>query len=232
MKGSHCTGATRPAAGGFYGRLYMIRVLVVNHVQLIGNVISSVIESEPDIVVIGSATTQEEALAQAAGCDILVVNTRLPNEGAIRITQAVAQSGLPAKVLALGLAESEAEILRYVEAGAAGYVLQDESVDDLLQKVRATASGQAHVSPEIAAALMERVAQLAQQAGQPDEDAPELADLTQREREILHLIGEGLTNQEIAQRLVIEIGTVKNHVHSILQKLNVSSRHDAAGFLS
>jgi two-component system NarL family response regulator len=210
----------------------MIRVLLVNSIPLIGNLISAVLQEEPDMVAAGKATTLEQTLAQAAGCDVLLVSTRLPDDSAIRITRAVAQSGLPAKVLMLGLAQSEQEILRYIEAGAAGYVLQDESVDDLLAKIRATDSGQAHVSPEIAAALMGRVAELAQQTSQTADAAPELAELTQREREILELIGEGLTNHEIAQRLVIEVGTVKNHVHSILQKLNVSSRRDAASYLS
>jgi DNA-binding NarL/FixJ family response regulator len=210
----------------------MIRVLVVNSIQLIGNVITAVLRGEPDMEVVGCVTTVEDALAQAPNSDIVLLSTRLPEGGAIRITQALAESGLPVKVLMLGLAESEAEILRYVEAGAAGYVLQDESVEDLLAKVRAAYQGLAHISPEIAAALMERVAELARLAGKPEGETSELDDLTQREREILTLIGQGLSNQEIAQKLVIEIGTVKNHVHSILRKLNVSSRHDAADFLS
>ena len=131
----------------------------------------------------------------------------------------------------MGLAESREEILRYVEAGAAGYILQDDSVDDLLAKVRTTHGGEAIISPEIAAALMSRVAELAQSPSKPEAGQADPAELTSREREILELIGEDLTNQEIAERLVVEVGTVKNHVHNILQKLNVSSRREAAAYL-
>jgi two-component system NarL family response regulator len=209
----------------------VIRVLVVNQFPLMCDVIAAVLEDEPDIDVVGSATTVEDALRRASDCDVMLVSTRLPANAALEMTREVAESDLPAKVLILGLAESELEILRYVEAGAAGYVLQDDSVEELLSNIRAVHSGQAIVSPEIAGALVARVAELAQLFG----DAFAIdssADLTPREREVLQLIGQGLTNREIADRLVIELGTVKNHVHSILDKLNVSSRRDAAAYLA
>ena len=213
-------------------RRQMIRVLLVNGIRIMGNVIAAVLENEPDIEVAGCVTSLEEALARAPTSDVLVVSTRLPDKGALRVTQAIAASGAPAKVLILGLAESKEEILQYVEAGAAGYVLQDDSVDDLLTKVRTTHSGEAVISPEIAAALMSRVAELAQSPPRPEAGQADPAELTPREREILELIGEGLSNQEIAERLVVEVGTVKNHVHNILQKLNVSNRREAAAYLT
>jgi DNA-binding NarL/FixJ family response regulator len=163
---------------------------------------------------------------------VLIISTRLPNKGALRLAQAVARAALPVKVVVLGLAESKEEILQYVEAGVAGYVLQDDSVDDLLAKIRTTYGGEAIISPEIAAVLITRVSELAQQASPPEAKLDTTGELTPREREILELIGQGLSNQEIADRLVIEVGTVKNHVHSILQKLNVSDRQAAAGLLN
>jgi DNA-binding NarL/FixJ family response regulator len=210
----------------------MIRVVLVNALRILCNVIAAVLDNEPDIEIVGCTTTMDEALEMARRCDVLVVSTLVPDDVAFRITQAVIQSSLPAKVLILGLAESKEEILRYIEAGAAGYVLQDDSVDDLLVKVRTTYDGQALISPEIAALLMSRVSELAQVSAETG-DKPDIAvDLTPREREILTLIGQGLSNQEIAAQLVIEVGTVKNHVHSILEKLNVSSRRDAVRFLA
>lgn len=98
--------------------------------------------------------------------------------------------------------------------------------------MRAVQSGEALVSPNIAAALMSRVSELAQLFADVESGLNEAADLTPRECEILGLIGQGLTNQEIADRLVIEVGTVKNHVHSILQKLEVGNRRDAAAYLA
>lgn len=209
----------------------VIRVLAVNEIRLMCNVISAMLEEEPDIEVVGTATTSEEALAQISECDVVLVNTGLPDNGALKLTRAVVEKAPSVRVLVMGLAESETEILQYVETGAAGYVLKDDSVDELLRHIRATHSDEALVSPEIAAALMSRVSELAQSyPGTAGVD--ETAELTPREHEVLQLIGQGLSNQEIADRLIIEVGTVKNHVHNILQKLNVNSRQDAAAYLA
>ncbi len=209
----------------------MIRVGLVNAIRILANVIAAVLENEPDVDVVGYATTLAEALVLAPRCDVLIVSTRLPDNGALRITQAVAQANLPTKVLILGLAESKEEVLHYVEAGAAGYVLQNDSVDALLAKLRSTYAGAAMISPEIAGALLSRVAELAQDSERAEVQANASIDLTAREREILNLIGQGLSNQEIAKRLTIEVGTVKNHVHRILHKLNVADRQTAATYL-
>jgi len=204
----------------------MIRVLVVNNMRLISSVITTVLMDEPDIQVVGRTTSVEEAIAHAPECDVLLVTTQLQDNGALRITRAIAQTGMPAKVLIIGLAESKREILQYAEAGAAGYVLQNESVHDLLIKIRASYHDQALISPEVAAALLSRVSELAQ-ASPTTDDLGNAEELTPRETEILELIGKGLSNREVADHLVLEVGTVKNHVHSILQKLNVSNRHEA-----
>ena len=206
----------------------MIRVLLVNQIRLLCNVIAAVLEDEPDMEVVGCATSVGEALDLAPKSDVILVNTRMSDGAALELIWAVAEADLPAKVLALGLAESKEQILQYVEAGAAGYVLKDDSVDELLARVRGAYKGRARVSPKIAAALMSRVAEYAQLLDDVETGVGEAANLTPREQEILSLIGQGLTNQQIADLLVIEVGTVKNHVHSILQKLDASSRHEAA----
>jgi two-component system nitrate/nitrite response regulator NarL len=207
----------------------MIRVLIVNEIRLMANVIAATLEDEADIKVVGSATTAEQALALAPVCDVALVSTRLPDDGSLALTRLVTETYPEVKVLALGLAESEAEILQHVEAGAFGYVLKDDSLDELLRNIRAAYNDEALVSPEIAGVLMTRVSELAQLFTEAT-TLPDSVELTPREREVLRLIGQDLSNQEIADQLVIEVGTVKNHVHSILQKLNVNSRQDAAAF--
>ncbi len=209
----------------------MIRVGLVNSIRVLGNVIAAVLTHELDMTVVGTATSIDEVVPLASRCDVLIVSTRLPNNGALRTTQLIAEANLPVKVLILGLAESKEEVLQYVEAGAAGYVLQDDSVDALLFKLRSTYAGSAMISPEIAGALLSRVAELAQEGERADIASTTSLGLTAREREILELIGQGLSNQEIARQLVIEIGTVKNHVHRILRKLNVADRQAAATYL-
>jgi RNA polymerase sigma factor (sigma-70 family) len=207
----------------------VIRVLLVNEIRLMSNVVAATLEDESDIQVVGSATTIEQALNLAANCDVVLISTRLPNEGALELIRALNEQYPEVKSLVLGLAESEEEILQYIEVGARGYVLKDDSVQELLRNIRAASSGEAMISPEIAAALMNRVNELAQVFAEAAA-IPDAVDLTPREHEVLQLIGQDLTNQEIADRLVIEVGTVKNHVHRILQKLNVNSRQDAAAY--
>lgn len=212
----------------------MIRVIVVHQAKLIANIIASVLSEEPDIHVVSTAVTVEEVLGklERSNCNMVLAAANLPDGGALTLTEAVIAAYPQTNVLIIGVPKSERVILQYVMAGAAGYVLKDVPVERLLDNVRAAHQDEALVSPTIAAALMNQVAELAQISTQYTLDPQAVADLTTREREVLSLIGDGLTNQEIAERLFIEVGTVKNHVHNILRKLDVNSREEAASYLS
>jgi DNA-binding NarL/FixJ family response regulator len=159
------------------------------------------------------------------------VSTNLPNNGALTLTHRISSKDT-AKVLVMGVAEVEEVILRFVEAGAAGYILREESADALIENIWAVYNDEALISPEISAAIMSRLTltELAEAKSAVDVGSGGYADLTPREREVLSLISQGLNNQEISENLVIEVGTVKNHVHNILQKLDVNSRYDAADY--
>ncbi len=211
----------------------MIRVIVVHQTKLIANIIASVLSEEPDIHIVSTATTVDEALGklERSNCNMVLTAATLPNDGALALTESVAAMYPNTHVLVIGIPKSKSVILQYVMAGAAGYVLQDVPVKRLLENIRAAYREEALVSPAIAATLMNQVAELAQISNQYEIDPQAIVDLTPREREVLGLIGEELTNQEIAERLVIEVGTVKNHVHKILKKLDVNSREEAASYL-
>ncbi len=213
----------------------MIRVLLVNEFELMGNIITEVLEDEPDIAVIGCVTTPQDALVKISNedVDMVLVSTHLPNDGALRLTSKMTDIDSSLKVLALGVSEKKERVLQFVEAGASGYVRKDDSVDDLIKAIRAANKDQAKVSPKIAAALMTRVTELTDLLTVVESGMPEdYSDLTPRELEILELIANGYSNQKIANRLFIEVGTVKNHVHNILNKLDVSTREDAAAYLA
>jgi two-component system nitrate/nitrite response regulator NarL len=214
--------------------MHPIHILLVNEIRLMGNVITAALKDEPDIHVVASVTNIDEALkiVEENAVDVALVSTRLPDQGALKLTQAITELAPATKVLALGMTEEKKRVLRYVEAGAAGYVLKDDSLDDMIETIRAAEEGEVFVSPKIASAMMERLSDLAQMFSDIENSVTDDADLTSRELEVLELIGKGLTNQEISERLVIEVGTVKNHVHSILEKLNVSSRGEAAAYLA
>lgn len=211
-----------------------IKLLLVNETRLIGNVIAVAIEDEPDITVVAAVTTLEEALEviRKQDVDIALVSTRLPEDGAIKLTRSIVELAPSTKVLALGLTEEKQRVLRYVEAGATGYVLKDDSLEDLIETVRDAREGKVFLPPQIAAAMVERLSSLANMFSDIEDNMSDPSGLTSRELEVLELIGKGLTNQQIAESLVIEVGTVKNHVHSILEKLNVSSRKEAAAYLA
>ena len=214
--------------------IQQIHILLVNEIRLMGNVITAALEDEPDIHVVGCVTNPEEALkiVQENRVDVALVSTRLPDLGALKLTNAITKIAPSTTVLALGLTEEKTRVLRYVEAGASGYILKDDLLDDLVSTVRAAQEGKVFISPQIAAAVLERLSELARMFSDVENNVTDPAGLTPREIEVLELIGKDMTNQEIADHLVIEVGTVKNHVHSILDKLNVSSRGDAAAYLA
>ena len=211
-----------------------IQLLLVNEIRLMGNIIAAAMEDEDDIQIAGIATNAEETLRalQNQHVDVALVSTRLPNQEALQLTKTIAEVSPGTKVLALGLTEDKSRVLRYIEAGASGYILKDDLLENMIDTVRAVQDGKVLVSPRMTAALVERLTNLAHLFSDIENSVTDDAGLTEREMDVLELIAKDMTNRQIADQLFIEIGTVKNHVHAILEKLNVSSRGDAAAYLA
>jgi two-component system nitrate/nitrite response regulator NarL len=212
----------------------MIEMFIVNESWSACNMMAARLMNETDMGVGGMAMSVVETLGlihRVDRCDIVLVSAKLPNEGALKLVRSLKRV-CSAKPLLTSSAGDTEEILEYIEAGVAGYTLDTDSLDDLVRNVRAVHSGKALISPGLAATLIRRIAELAAVRPAFDVNESVVFDLTPREREVIDLIGDGLSNQEIAHRLVISVGTVKNHVHSILQKLEVDTRYDAAAYWS
>lgn len=212
-----------------------MKVLLVIEVPLIGNIFASVLEDEPDMEVAGCVASLEDALTflQQHEVQIVLASVGLPNQGALALIRSIIDRTPSTKVLALGLSEDDKNYaLRYIEAGAAGYILKDSSLKEFLEVIRLAQKGEAQVSTKMAGAMMQRLSSLARMFSTVENNLDRDARLTSRELEVLQFISQGLTNQEIAARLVVEVGTVKNHVHRILEKLNVSNRDEAASYLA
>jgi two-component system, NarL family, nitrate/nitrite response regulator NarL len=196
----------------------MILVLVVGPVRVYREGLAHAFARHDDVQVIGTAASAAEALRQIAelGPDVVLVDVSPPDG----VEAARALSAAPVKLVALAAPEDDVSVIACVEAGVSGFVAREGSLVDVVSATQAVVRGETACSPEIVAALLRRVAT----AASPPPSAP----LTARERQIVGLIDQGLTNKEIAARLCIELSTVKNHVHNVLEKLGARGRWEAA----
>jgi two-component system, NarL family, nitrate/nitrite response regulator NarL len=175
-----------------------------------------------DVVAVAAGIEEAVAALEEAGPEVVLVDIPTPaGANAVRTLVAAAPE---IKVVALGVPEDERNVIAFAEAGASGYVAREGSMDDLVAVVESAARGECLLPPDIAAKLFRRVATLAREPRLE----PIQVGLTARELDVLRLIEQGLSNKEIATALSIELATVKNHVHRILEKLNVRRRTAAA----
>lgn len=205
----------------------MIRILIVDDTRLYREGLAQILVRDDRLSVVGVAGERDDALACVRELDPDIVLLHMGMPDSFGILRAVVATAPRTKVVGLRVAETEDEVLACAESGIAGYLSREGSLDDLLSTVESVARGEVLCSPRVAATLLRRVATLAAER-RPRAAA---ANLTPREREIVGLIDEGLSNKEIAFRLSIEVHTVKNHVHNVLEKLAVHRRSEAAARL-
>lgn len=196
----------------------MIRLLVASDVRLYREGLVAILGGTGSCEIVGSAADRAATLARATELrpDVALIDETMAE--AHQTVRALAGVGVP--VVIFGVHEREDEIIQYAEAGVAGYVTRDSSLEELVEVLESVARGETLLSPRIAALLLRRV----KTAARPGP----AARLTPREAEIVQLIDDGLSNKQIARRLTIELPTVKNHVHRILEKLEVKRRGEAA----
>ncbi len=199
----------------------MIGTVIVARVRLYRDGLALVLDAENDIGILGTASNLPEglSLARRLAPDIVLLDV---SEG--RAAVSALKAAAPAvEIVATSITDAESDIVSWAEAGVSGYLTCDDSLPTLLDVVRSVARGEMPCSPRIAATLLRRVGDLASTAA-PLES---IAQLTRRELEIVEHIERGMSNKAIASELHIEVTTVKNHVHNILEKLHVYGRADA-----
>jgi two-component system nitrate/nitrite response regulator NarL len=201
----------------------MIRVAIISHVSLYREGLLRILSQIQDMLVVGQAHDLGEALALLDAVSAEVVLVDLASAPGLDEVRTLSARFPHSRVLALGVENNGAAIADCAEAGIAGFVDRDGSVEDLLAAIRSAASGELRCSPRVAAALMQRVATLA------SVDRERIGhELTRRELEVVKLVQQGLTNKQIASRLKIATATARNHVHNILEKLGARTRGEAA----
>ncbi|MFE0403372.1 response regulator [Streptomyces nigra] len=203
-----------------------IRVFLLDDHEVVRRGVHDLLDDEPDITVVGEAATVEQALirVRALRPDVAVLDVRLPDGDGVTVCRELRSQMPDLACLMLTSFDDEEALLDSIMAGAAGYVLKQIQGSDLVSAVRTVARGQSLLDASATTKLMARL-----RGGQQPAEEPEvLPGLSDREREILDLIGEGLTNRQIGQRLYLAEKTVKNHISRLLAKLGVERRVQAA----
>ena len=202
-----------------------IRVLIADDHTLFRDGLRALLASISDIQVVGEASSGEEAfrLAVEHQPDVILMDIQMPDLNGIEATRQILRTSPHVGIIVLTMFQDDDSVFAVIRAGARGYVLKGADQGVLLRAVRAVANGESLFSPEIAARLIQFFASL------EPVSRPELfPELTEREREILSFIADGQTNAEIAEKLVISMKTVRNHVSNIFSKLQVADRAQAA----
>ncbi|MET9138522.1 response regulator transcription factor [Streptomyces parvulus] len=202
-----------------------IKVFLLDDHEVVRRGVHDLLDDEPDITVVGEGASAEQALARipALRPDVAVLDVRLPDGDGVTVCRELRSSMPDLACLMLTSFDDEEALLDSIMAGAAGYVLKQIEGSDLVSAVRTVARGQSLLDPSATTKLMARL-----RGGQEPEEPDALPGLTQRERDILALIGEGLTNRQIGGRLYLAEKTVKNHISRLLAKLGVERRIQAA----
>ena|SRR5438552_15214769 len=202
-----------------------IRVFLLDDHEVVRRGLRELLETEDDLEVVGEARTAAEAVARipALRPDVAVLDGRLPDGSGVDVCREILSQLPETKALILTSFDDEDALFAAIMAGASGYVLKDIKGDDLVHAIRRVAAGQSLLDPAVTAQVLERL-----RHGRPEDRR--LANLSDQERKVLALIGEGLTNRQIAEQMFLSEKTIKNYVSSLLAKLGMERRTQAAVF--
>jgi two-component system response regulator DevR len=208
------------------GARAQVSVFLLDDHEVVRRGVHDLLDAEPDLTVVGEAGTAEQALIRipALRPQVAVLDVRLPDGDGVSVCRELRSRMPDLACLMLTSFDDEEALLDAIMAGASGYVLKQITGTDLVTAVRTVASGQSMLDPGAATRLMARL----RGGAEPEEKTQALPGLTDREREILALVGEGMTNREIGKQLFLAEKTVKNHISRLLAKLGVERRVQAA----
>jgi two-component system nitrate/nitrite response regulator NarL len=209
-----------------------IRILTVDDTGLFRRSIAALLDQQEGMTVVGEAENGLEAVekANALKPDLVVMDIEMPVMDGVEATRLIREQLPGVKVVMLTVSEADEHLFDAIRFGAQGYLLKDLQPSALFDLVRAVMRGEAALSPSIAGRLLGQIREGSVAAQVPDDES-ETPALTRRELEVLRLVADGLSNKEIAGSLFITEGTVKNHVHNALEKLQLENRTQAAAYI-
>jgi NarL family two-component system response regulator LiaR len=200
-----------------------IRILIADDHAIVREGLRALIATEPDLELVGEATDGIQAVskAQALRPDVILLDLMMPRMDGVEAINEIKKSWQEARIIVLTSFSDDEKVFSAIRSGALGYLLKDSSPSDLLQAISTVANGEGFLSPAIASKVMREI-------NQPPKLPPTQDPLTEREVEILQLVAQGLTNDGIAEKLVVSERTVRTHVSNILAKLQLANRTQAA----
>lgn len=207
-------------------RMRKTKIFLIEDNRILRDGIKAIINKQADLKVVAATAGNYDTLPQARSLKphVILVDLGLRSENGRRVVATLTKELPQTKVIGMGLIPSQLDIVEFVEAGAAGFVLKDATIEDVLGTIRAVARGIKILPPLLTESLFTHVVEHALRKGK----LPDAVRMTKREREIIVLIAEGMSNKEIAQRLNLSTYTVKSHIHNILEKMALHSRLEIA----
>ncbi|HLJ67552.1 MAG TPA: response regulator transcription factor [Chloroflexota bacterium] len=205
-----------------------IRVMLVDDHIFFRRGVRQIVDAEPDMQVVAEAADGQDAVSKAkrARPDIILMDVNMPRMDGVEATRFISAELPEVRIVMLTVSDTDDHLFESIKNGAVGFLLKDVSPEEMTKAIRDTAGGESSLSPFIAARLVRYV----QKGGHEAEPRP-IANLTQREDEILRLIARGARDREIAQQLIISESTVKKHVQNVLRKLHARNRVEAVSYL-
>ena len=219
------------AASAYDGKtrwMRKIKILLIEDNRILRDGIKAIIDTQTDLKIVGTSGGNHDTLLQARSLkpQVVLMDLGLRNENGLRVVTTLTKELPQTKVIGMGLIPSQLDIVEFVQAGAVGFILKDATIEDVLRTIRAVARGMKILPPLLTGSLFTHVVDHALRNGMGK--LPNAARMTKREREIVVLIAEGMSNKGIAQRLNLSIFTVKSHIHNILEKMALHSRLEIA----
>jgi DNA-binding NarL/FixJ family response regulator len=207
-----------------------ISLVLIDDNRLLREGLTAMIHAQPGFKVLAASADVHEALAKVreAKPDVVLLDLGLEGTDSVSLTATIHSEVPAARVIVMGLLPLQEDVADYVQAGASGFIMKDSSFDDFFATIRAVADGKEILPKALTTSLFSQIARNA--VGGNKARVLEAVRLTKREREVIDLLGEGLSNKEIGTRLHIAVHTVKSHVHNVLEKLALRSRLEVAAF--
>lgn len=206
----------------------MITVAIIEDNRLVREGMTDMLNGLPDVTVVLAATSLETTMLKAASPDVVLLDIGLQDMNSLRLAESMRKDMVSSHVIVMDLLPAHEEIVQFVNAGVAGFILKDATFEDFVSTIRSVADGTRVLPPRMTGTLFSQIARVS--VARSRESALESVRMTSREQEVISLISLGLSNKEIAQRLNIATHTVKSHVRNVMDKLALRTRLQIAAY--